>query len=166
MDLKKKRKEKKRNNPTQPAAHKSFRPTRPKIPRPLSLLSPSHRQVGPTCRVLPLPPAAAPLLPPRRRRPPAPRRRLPGFPRRFPSPPPSCTSMRSAPRTNRLVPFPPSTTAPSAAAINGAGRHQPPPTASTPTGRATPDAAGSSQAAIATPSPGQLAPRVVRAPDP
>jgi hypothetical protein len=36
----------------------------------------------------------------------------------------------------------------------------------TPAGRATPDAAGSSQAAMATPSPDQLAPRVVRAPDP
>jgi hypothetical protein len=36
----------------------------------------------------------------------------------------------------------------------------------TPVGRATPDAAGSSQAAMATPSPDQLAPRVVRAPDP
>jgi hypothetical protein len=36
----------------------------------------------------------------------------------------------------------------------------------TPAGRATPDAAGSSQAAMATPSPDQLGPRVVRAPDP
>jgi hypothetical protein len=36
----------------------------------------------------------------------------------------------------------------------------------TPAGRATPDAAGSSQAAMATPSPDQLAPRVVRAPVP
>jgi hypothetical protein len=36
----------------------------------------------------------------------------------------------------------------------------------TPADRATPDAAGSSQAAMATPSPDQLAPRVVRAPDP
>jgi hypothetical protein len=36
----------------------------------------------------------------------------------------------------------------------------------TPVGRATPDAAGSSQAAMATPSLDQLAPRVVRAPDP
>jgi hypothetical protein len=33
-------------------------------------------------------------------------------------------------------------------------------------GRATPDAAGSSQAAMATLSPDQLAPQVVRAPDP
>jgi hypothetical protein len=33
-------------------------------------------------------------------------------------------------------------------------------------GRATPDAAGSSQAAMATPSIDQLAPRVVRPPDP
>jgi hypothetical protein len=33
-------------------------------------------------------------------------------------------------------------------------------------GGATPDAAGSSQAAMATPSPDQLGPRVVRAPDP
>jgi hypothetical protein len=36
----------------------------------------------------------------------------------------------------------------------------------TPAGRAKPDAAGSSQAAMATPSPDQLAPLVVRAPDP
>jgi hypothetical protein len=36
----------------------------------------------------------------------------------------------------------------------------------TPAGRATPDAAGSSQAAMATLSPDQLAPRVVRPPDP
>jgi hypothetical protein len=36
----------------------------------------------------------------------------------------------------------------------------------TPAGRATPDAAGSSQAAMATLSPDQLAPRVVMAPDP
>jgi hypothetical protein len=36
----------------------------------------------------------------------------------------------------------------------------------TPAGRATPDAAGLSQAAMATPSPDQLGPRVVRAPDP
>jgi hypothetical protein len=36
----------------------------------------------------------------------------------------------------------------------------------TPAGRATPHAAGSSQAAMATPPPDQLAPRVVRAPDP
>jgi hypothetical protein len=33
-------------------------------------------------------------------------------------------------------------------------------------GRATPDVAGSSQVAMAIPSPDQLAPRVVRAPDP
>jgi hypothetical protein len=36
----------------------------------------------------------------------------------------------------------------------------------TPAGRATPDVAGSSQAAMATSSPDQLGPRVVRAPDP
>jgi hypothetical protein len=36
----------------------------------------------------------------------------------------------------------------------------------TPAGRATPDDAVSSQAAMATPSPDQLGPRVVRAPDP
>jgi hypothetical protein len=36
----------------------------------------------------------------------------------------------------------------------------------TPAGRATPDVAGSSQVAMATPSSDQLGPRVVRAPDP
>jgi hypothetical protein len=36
----------------------------------------------------------------------------------------------------------------------------------TPVGRATPDTAGSSQEAMATPSPDQPGPRVVRAPDP
>jgi hypothetical protein len=36
----------------------------------------------------------------------------------------------------------------------------------TPAGKATPDAAGSSQAAMATPSPDQPRPRVVRVPDP
>jgi hypothetical protein len=36
----------------------------------------------------------------------------------------------------------------------------------TPTGGGTPDVAGSSQAAMATSSPDQLGPRVVRAPDP
>jgi cytochrome c1 len=36
----------------------------------------------------------------------------------------------------------------------------------TPAGRATPNAAGSSQAAMATPSTDQLAPRVIRALDP
>jgi hypothetical protein len=41
----------------------------------------------------------------------------------------------------------------------GAGR-------ATPAGGATPDVAGSSQAAMATPSPNHLGPRVVRAPDP
>jgi hypothetical protein len=36
----------------------------------------------------------------------------------------------------------------------------------TPAGRAAPDVAGSSQAAMATPSPDHLGPRVVMAPDP
>jgi hypothetical protein len=58
--------------------------------------------------------------------------------------------------TSQLTQPPPVLTQPSQLAAGGA----------TPAGRATPDAAGSSQAAMATPSPDQLVPRVVRAPDP
>jgi hypothetical protein len=57
---------------------------------------------------------------------------------------------------SQLTQPPPVLTEPSQLAAGGA----------TPADRATPDAAGSSQAAMATLSPDQLGPRVVRAPDP
>jgi hypothetical protein len=47
-----------------------------------------------------------------------------------------------------------------------AGGATPAGSGATPVGGATPDVAGSSQATMAKPSPDQLGPRVVRAPDP
>jgi hypothetical protein len=60
-------------------------------------------------------------------------------------------------------------TQPSQLAVGGAtmtGGATPVGSGATPADRATPDVAGSSQVAMATPSPDQLGPRVVRAPDP
>jgi hypothetical protein len=64
---------------------------------------------------------------------------------------------------------PPALTQPSQLATGGAttgGGATPAGGGATPAGRATLNAAGSSQAAMATPSPDQLAPRVIRALDP
>jgi hypothetical protein len=70
---------------------------------------------------------------------------------------------------SQLTQLPPDLTQPSQFAAGGAttvGGASPTGGGATPAGRATLDAAGSSQAAMATPSPDQLGPRVVRAPDP
>jgi hypothetical protein len=64
---------------------------------------------------------------------------------------------------SQLTQPPPVLTQPSQFASGGA---TPAGGGATPAGRETPDAAGSSQAAMATPSLNQLGPRVVRAPDP
>jgi hypothetical protein len=63
---------------------------------------------------------------------------------------------------SQLTQPPPVLTQPSQLAAGGATTGG----GASPAGRATPDAAGSSQAAMATPSLNQLGPRVVRAPDP
>jgi hypothetical protein len=85
--------------------------------------------------------------------------------------------------TSQLTQPPPVLTQPSQFAAGGAttaggaspagggaspagGRGTPAGGGATPAGRVTLDAAGSSQAAMVTPSPDQLGPRVVRAPDP
>jgi hypothetical protein len=78
-------------------------------------------------------------------------------------------TMKGAPQqADELVPSqltqpPPILTQPSQLAAGGATLAG---GGATPDDRATPDAAGSSQAAMATPSPDHLGPRVVRAPDP
>jgi hypothetical protein len=100
MDLKrKKRKTKLTYLPSHPAAHPCFGPSRP-APPPLSLLSPSHRQVGPACRDLLLPQAAAPLFFPAR-----PRR----YPRRHPAVPgrPAPVRLLHSPSRHRRTPTPP-----------------------------------------------------------
>jgi hypothetical protein len=71
---------------------------------------------------------------------------------------------------SQLTQPPPVLTQPSQLTADGAtpvgGGVSPAGSGATPAGRATPDAAGSSQAAMATLPPDQLGPRVVRAPDP
>jgi hypothetical protein len=60
----------------------------------------------------------------------------------------------------------PSQLTPAAGGATTAGGGATPTGGATLAGGVTPDVAGSSQAAMATPSPDQLGPRVVRAPDP